>query len=296
MNRWLIVVAAMASFLGLSVACWAGSEVASGQANDGKVKVRLAVVSDTPSASLIAGHTYEVAITVTNLTKKGIDLADLSVASRADKPVVVEIKPKGAVPVSVASGKSITGHFLVTIRSDAANRSTTLIGRVGVRAGGRKITRSEVQVRVNVTPAASALAADSTDDDIREAVFRHQMGLRKNAPNRMYFLSVASVASRVAHSYPDPTSSLMQRFKKDRGHVRKASDADYSSGRRVVDKVFGDPGVILQVGEIKWISSVRVEVEASEYYEFLAASGDLYELELQKGRWVVTDVKPKWES
>src|SRR6266508_2898683 len=95
------------------------------------------------------------------------------------------------------------------------------------------------------------------EDDIREAVFRHQFGhnasgIRQKA--KTYYLALGSLINK-----RDPSSQFMQRFKGHKPSVEGASLAEQRYGR-IRD------GLIFYIEEIRWINETEVEVSGG-YYE-----------------------------
>jgi hypothetical protein len=139
--------------------------------------------------------------------------------------------------------------------------------------------------------ASAGVAADkarqSQEDDIREAVFRWQFdhnvsGQQKKA--KVYFLAVGE-------KYGDPSDEFIKRFADNKPPVRKRSECSADAGKGVLDKKTGEQGLIFHVTSIKWISDTEVEAEGGYYEAGLSASGNIYTLKKEKGKWQVTKDK-----
>jgi len=124
----------------------------------------------------------------------------------------------------------------------------------------------------SVAPATSRPAQE---DEIREAVFRHQL---KKYQADIYFLSVGRDR--------DPSDQFMRRFAREKRRVKKVSQCAYSASG-VRDKATGRKGVILNVGKITWAGRTHVKVEGGYFAWGRAASSNLYRLAREGRRWVV---------
>jgi hypothetical protein len=125
------------------------------------------------------------------------------------------------------------------------------------------------------------------EDDIREAVFRHQFGhnasaIRKKA--KAYYLALGSVLNK-----RDPSSEFMRRFKGHKPSVERASLAELKYGR-IRD------GLIFYIEEIRWINENEVEVSGGYYEGNLSASGNKYQVVRKNGKWAIKKDTMKWIS
>jgi ankyrin repeat protein len=156
-----------------------------------------------------------------------------------------------------------------------------------LKARGAKPDR-QLQLTLSSSP--------TENDDIREAIFRHQIGPEvpgKQQRVQVYFLSVLDHASG---KYIDPSPDFMKRFAKNKPRVAKESECTSSPYKGVRDKVTGEEGLIFQVGFIKWIAEDEVEVEGGYYEAGLSASGNTYHLRKKNGKWVVVKDVMNWIS
>ena len=135
------------------------------------------------------------------------------------------------------------------------------------------------------------MAADQArqlqEEDIREAVFRWQFdnnvsGQQKRA--KVYFLAVGEKSG-------DPSDELLKRFADHQPPVRKRSACTADAGKGVLDKRTGEQGLLFRVTNIKWKSDTEVEVEGGYYEAGLSASGNLYTLKKEQGKWKVVNDK-----
>ena len=128
------------------------------------------------------------------------------------------------------------------------------------------------------------------EDDIREAVFRHQFGhnasaIRKKA--KAYYLALGSVLNK-----RDPSSEFMQRFKGHKPSVERASLVEERYGR--ITGIRG--GLIFYIEEIRWINENEVEVSGGYYEGTLSSSGNKYQVVRKNGKWAVKKDTMKWIS
>ena len=133
-------------------------------------------------------------------------------------------------------------------------------------------------------PVASSL------DDIREAVFRHQIlynysGLQQNALAYFIGIYVAGDSTKEGY-YVDPSENLMARFRGESPPVKKASECNYSMNG-VFDRVTGNQGLLFRIESIREIGKDEVEVQGGYFEVALSASGNLYTVQRIGNRWVV---------
>lgn len=139
--------------------------------------------------------------------------------------------------------------------------------------------------------APPAPAAD--DDDVREAVFRHQFdhnasGLQKNA--RVYCLQIEGKR--------DPSPELLRRFEDSEPKVKKASLCSFKRGseRGGVQDDTGAPGLIFRIDTIRRQAPDAAVVEGGYFEAGLSSSGNVYELARVGGRWIVKKDTMIWIS
>jgi hypothetical protein len=145
---------------------------------------------------------------------------------------------------------------------------------------------------IQATPAASPLPA-TTDDDIREAVFRHLFEHNASGQQRaakVYCLQIEGKA--------DPSPELLLRFEGNKPPVKRASLCTFSHGsaRGAVQDETGAPGLIFRVDSIQRTGPDSAVVEGGYFEAGLSASGNIYELARESGRWIVTKDTMRWIS
>jgi hypothetical protein len=132
----------------------------------------------------------------------------------------------------------------------------------------------------------------SQEDDIREAIFRHQFthnasGQQKHA--RFYCLSVGENDN-------DPTDELLKRFADHKPPVLKRSDCHVHPFTGVSNNRTGTRSLIFRVSGITWISDKKVKAEGGYYEDGLSSSGNIYTVTKQHRKWMVSDDQMKWIS
>ncbi|RMG51792.1 MAG: hypothetical protein D6723_10040 [Acidobacteria bacterium] len=142
--------------------------------------------------------------------------------------------------------------------------------------------------------AATRGSRSDAEDDIREAVFRYQFqhnhsGLQQQAD--AYCLSFGRPGA-----YQDPPDAFLKRFRDHVPPVRRASQCEISPPHGVIDKATGGKGLIFWIATIRWVNDEEVEVEGGYYEAGTSASGNLYRVVREHGRWVVKQDKLLWIS
>ena len=141
---------------------------------------------------------------------------------------------------------------------------------------------------------AAAPLAGAAEAAVTEAVFRHL--LRPRSDELVYFLSVG------AREDQDPDDAFMRRFAGHQPPVKAASAAMLAAAAnpwqrmpgQVIDRETGQPGLIVRVTGISWLSDTEARVEASTFAHGLAARGSLYHVVREGERWVVKEVVLDW--
>ena len=157
--------------------------------------------------------------------------------------------------------------------------------------------------RAAAPPADSALRAstaiqapprlEASDDDIREAVFRHLFDHNASGQQR-----AAKVFCLQIEGKADPSPELLRRFEGNEPRVKKASRCSFShgpAGGGVQDET-GASGLIFRVDSIQHTGPDAAVVEGGYFEAGLSASGNLYELARESGRWVVKKDTMQWIS
>jgi hypothetical protein len=140
-----------------------------------------------------------------------------------------------------------------------------------------------------LTIASASLAVDtdhtSQEDDIREAVFRHQFdhnasGQKKSA--HAYCLSVL-----MGNKDSDPSDQFIKRFAHHKPPIRKASACHWDS-IEVVENRTGRPALIFFISRITWISDTEVTVDGGYEEGNVSASANTYTVTKRNGKWEIT--------
>ncbi len=147
------------------------------------------------------------------------------------------------------------------------------------------------------TESRSAL---NFNDDIREAAFRYLFEHNASAQQQtvwVYFLSVTNLPDSLGGAWidADPSEELIARFRNNTPRVRPCSQATTSLWG-VFDVKSGIKGLLFRLGEIRWITKDRVEIDGGYYEAGLSASGGTYILERKNGIWSVVGGGIRWIS
>jgi hypothetical protein len=121
-------------------------------------------------------------------------------------------------------------------------------------------------VFVSISPAQTASARKSQEDEIREAVFRYQFDHNASATKN----NAAAYCLAIGKKDSSPSDAFIRRFRGHNPPVRKVSECRYnkSTGER---EVGGKTALTFQVSTITWRSDSEVEVKGgySEGYELI---------------------------
>jgi len=120
------------------------------------------------------------------------------------------------------------------------------------------------------------------DAAVREAVLRYQFDHvppLTGGPAKVYFIRVSG---------HDPSAGFLARFKDHDPPVRPASAARTNGPGGVVGRAHGKPGILFQVGRVRWLDSRHAEVTGGFVERRRATSGDIYRVTRNGKRWVVT--------
>ena len=136
------------------------------------------------------------------------------------------------------------------------------------------------------------------DDQIRESIFRYQIG--QNLPG--YFnLSVTFLANVEVDSvgnfknYIDPSDTLVNRIKTDYPNVEKYSQSHYN-GDYYFSSDSTRPGILLNVYPWQFATSSGIKVDGGYYVGNLSSTGYTYYLHKNSNSWIVDSTHVKWVS
>jgi hypothetical protein len=142
-------------------------------------------------------------------------------------------------------------------------------------------------IRTQGREAANRFSS-SDEDDIREAVFRYQF--QHNASGQQRKAEVYFLSSK------DLSDEFMSRFRDNKPPVKRSSQVTPRKFDGVKDKVSGKSGLIFYVGSIDWVGENEAKVEGGYFEASLSASGNVYELRRESGKWIVVKDEEKWIS
>ena len=133
---------------------------------------------------------------------------------------------------------------------------------------------------VAVTAQPKASTTQSSQDDVREAVFRWQFENNKAGVPRGAAFFCLSLNGR------DPTTAFMKRFKGYRTPLKKISQCDISGAGVTSGKSAG--GVVFKV-EDGMMSDSEAILTGGYFLDGLGASGNQYTVKKINGKWKVVD-------
>jgi hypothetical protein len=132
--------------------------------------------------------------------------------------------------------------------------------------------------------------------DLMEAVFRHMfrpepvkndVSHNVNLVHKVYFVSIAD---------KDPTAEFLNRFRDLKTPVKAISEGNWKEFF-IFDKVTDQRGAAFYIEAIRIINDNEMEVEAVIHPGGgLSASGPIYRLIREGGKWKVSGEKLKWIS
>jgi uncharacterized protein (TIGR02996 family) len=114
------------------------------------------------------------------------------------------------------------------------------------------------------------------EDEVREAVYRHQMG-EPGGFGGIWYLQ--------CEKRQDPPAATLARLTAQ-GYSVQPHSLRSSEGR----------GVVLTAGQVHWRERGLCEVDGSVYHGPLAAHGAIYHVQAQGTKWVVTRSRGTWIS
>lgn len=140
-----------------------------------------------------------------------------------------------------------------------------------------------------IAAQTKSAAAQSTQDDVREAVFRWQFennkaGVPKGA--KFFCLSVNG---------GDPTTAFMNRFKGYRTPVKKISGCN-TSAAGVTDAKSGQAGGVVFKVEDGMMSNDEALFTGGYFFDGLGASGNQYTVRKINEKWKVVADRITWIS
>jgi len=141
---------------------------------------------------------------------------------------------------------------------------------------------------VTLANTSSRSAAD--EDNAREAVIRY---LAKGFldPSTTIFVSIDGKAA---------SDEFIKRFQDFKSPVKKDPKtegfSDENGTGHLQNKNTKEPGVILNVEKLQWISKSEIEMDGSYSCGALCGGGSTFRVVLKAGKWVAHPVGPSWAS
>jgi hypothetical protein len=127
---------------------------------------------------------------------------------------------------------------------------------------------------------------------IQQTVFRYQF--EHNAAANKYDIFCIAISKGKTDS--DAPTKLIQGLNDVRHKVVKSSDCDENAGNGVIERASGKPALMLNVGQVKWLTEDEAVVEGGYYEASLSASGNTYGLKKMSGVWKVIKDQMNWIS
>ncbi|MDB5306487.1 MAG: hypothetical protein JWO38_689 [Gemmataceae bacterium] len=121
------------------------------------------------------------------------------------------------------------------------------------------------------------------EDEVREAVFRELLGEDTTGS----FLQI--------EDRQDPSWYLFDRLADVYTEIRPVSAAERRDGG-LFDTRSGNQLNMLRIDALRWVAQGRCDVGGGWFWDGLAATGNLYRVELKDGSWVVLDTTMLWIS
>lgn len=160
------------------------------------------------------------------------------------------------------------------------------------------ILSSAAFARTELSPVERA----AQEDEIRAAVLRYQMlrwstqgdraelearneserRLARELNYRIYFISING---------RDPGNDFVKRFQDLPRQIRKVSQCKRKKRFLgwVVDKKTKQNGIVFSADSIRWLTPDQVEVDGGYHCGKLCGGGEVFSMQLQDGKWVVTE-------
>jgi hypothetical protein len=133
--------------------------------------------------------------------------------------------------------------------------------------------------------------ARDDDDDVLEAVFRHQFAhhpaLRRESAE---FYCLALGADQ------DPSAEFLRRFAAHLPPVVAGSRCALTAEGEVQDRASGAPALLFRVTAVRRLGDDEAEARAEYLEGWLCGAGSSYRVVRRDGRWAVTDDRMRWIS
>jgi hypothetical protein len=131
--------------------------------------------------------------------------------------------------------------------------------------------------------------ASDGDKIEKNAADANEKAIARRLNSRVYFVSVNG---------KDPTDDFLKRLQDIPRNIKKASEGKQTKRFPgwVVDKKTKQPGIVFSANEIRWINDNEVEVEGGYHCGGLCASGDVFTVGCDGGKWKMLSVRMKWIS
>lgn len=153
--------------------------------------------------------------------------------------------------------------------------------------------------------ALAELSRETLPSEILETVFRYQFDhgdpniprTPRGSRYKAYYLGIVHDEDNgfAGFGFPaetliqDPDAAFIDRFRNISPTVSKFSLCK-RMGDGVTDRDTGQPGVLLVVGEVRWISKTELLVDAAYYFHAYFAATQTFHIRLEGDRFFITKV------
>jgi hypothetical protein len=127
---------------------------------------------------------------------------------------------------------------------------------------------------------------------IQQAVLRYQF--EHNAAANKYDIFCISIGE--GKTALDAPIKLIRGVNDVNHKVLKSSDCSENEGNGVTERASGKPALMLNVGQVKWLTKDEVVVDGGYYEASLSSSGNTYRLKKMSGVWRVIKDEMNWIS
>jgi hypothetical protein len=122
---------------------------------------------------------------------------------------------------------------------------------------------------------------------------RLETGLDNAAANKYDIFCVAVSKGETASDAP---AKLIQNLNDATHKLVKSSDCNENEGNGVTERASGKPALMLNVGQVKWLTKDEVIVKGGYYEASLSSSGNTYQLKKISDVWRVMKDELNWIS
>ena len=157
-----------------------------------------------------------------------------------------------------------------------ASRNSLFISMLIIFAAAQSLFSQEVETRADA------------EQNIRVFIF-----------NRMFkYISAPVVFISLSEEGKDPSAELLKNFRSMSFPVKKVSLSEKKENDeglvQVYDKTTGQPGAIVYIDKIEWVSDDEVYVTGGHFRNDKSVSSKRYHLVMKDGKWALKAERPLW--